>query len=609
VQAVLLVSLEPGLPTMSLQIIKPVTRVEIEENEQRVLPVCTWEEEILLDTTKNQWKLGKLIGSGGSGEVYLASNNIYEPVDSDAQHIVKVEQDENGSLIVEINFYTRMGESAMVDEWKSGRMLKHLGLSQYLGSGSHIYRGKKYLFIVLERHGQDLDALFVQSGRFSVKTVCYLGIQILDILEYIHSHGYVHADIKARNLQLGNSKGTENCVYLTNFGLAHHYLYQNGVHNTYVYDQSKVHTGALKYLSRDAHVGAFSRRGDLETLGYNMLQWLCGMLPWEEKGDPQYNYYQKKSFMFNIHLLIRQCFLNAEPPAILIQYFEYVDSLDFESEPNYTYCRNLLKQGVEDSGCVDDGKLVFGVSTLERTTENSNRGNKRRATENPESAAELQTNEGIHNTPQQHCVRNRMIRDSPSAVLQSYKVFNGEKIIPGNPENQIKENADLNHKLPTIIPVKYKPVVLLQRLPNEVIQKFTASFPEMSKPTKHMQGKTDRSSSSSSSSTPPPPPSSSSPTPPPSSSSPPSPPPSSSSPSPPPSSLPPPPPSPSSSSSSSIYTPSVLTIRSKMRQKSLTPATRQRTINWVRKRVKAQREAAVIMAGTVCIKRRRRKCF
>lgn len=67
-----------------------------------------------------------------------------------------------------------------VDEWKKSRRLKHVGLSHYIGSGSHVYRGEKYRFLVLERFGQDLGKLFLQSGRrFPVKTVFYLGIQIV----------------------------------------------------------------------------------------------------------------------------------------------------------------------------------------------------------------------------------------------------------------------------------------------------------------------------------------------------------------------------------------------------------------------------------------------
>jgi hypothetical protein len=127
---------------------------------------------------------------------------------------------------------------------------------------------------------------------------------------------------------------------------------------------SKTHTGTLEYVSRDAHIGAFSRRGDLKSLGYKMLEWLCGELPWQEIDDPECSYDQKKSFMSNIPLLMHQCFHNSEPPAMLIEYLQYVASLNFESKPNYAYCRNLLKQGVQDSGCVDDGKLVFDENAL-----------------------------------------------------------------------------------------------------------------------------------------------------------------------------------------------------------------------------------------------------
>ena len=44
--------------------------------------------------------------------------------------------------------------------------------------------------------------------------------------------------------------------------------------------------------------------------------------------------------------------------------------LGFETKPCYTYCRNLLRQGIEDSGYVDDGKLVFGTSPLTRIIKN-----------------------------------------------------------------------------------------------------------------------------------------------------------------------------------------------------------------------------------------------
>jgi hypothetical protein len=185
-----------------------------------------------------------------------------------------------------------------------------------------------------------------------------------------------------------------------------------------------------------------------------------------------------------------RCFPNSEPPAVLSQYLQHVASLGFETAPDYAYCRELLRQGVEDSGCVDDGKLVFGDSPPAGVIENNDQGIKRRATEDLENIAELKPKKRICNTLQQPCASNRTTRNSPtSSILPSHQHFILEKIIPVNPEKQVKKHATFNRKLPTNMPANSE-----QAVSNCMMQKFTESLLEVSEPTKPWQQTADTSS-------------------------------------------------------------------------------------------------------------------
>ncbi len=88
-------------------------------------------------------------------------------------------------------------------------------------------------------------------------------------MEYIHSKGYIHADIKGENILLKENDPYH--IYLVDFGLCSRYS------NIYRPDPKKAHNGTLKYTSRDNHKGVESRRGDLEILGYNMIEWSGGI--------------------------------------------------------------------------------------------------------------------------------------------------------------------------------------------------------------------------------------------------------------------------------------------------------------------------------------------
>ena len=144
-----------------------------------------------------------------------------------------------------------------------------------------LWNKKPYHILVMENLGLDLFELFKQHGnQFSTKTVLMLAEQFLDRIEYLHERGYIHRDIKPENflMGLGESKDT---VYLADFGLAKN--------NIEFYNEKAGFAGSLIYASINTHLGiSQSRRDDLESIGYVLVEFQTGRLPWLAFLNPEY---------------------------------------------------------------------------------------------------------------------------------------------------------------------------------------------------------------------------------------------------------------------------------------------------------------------------------
>ncbi|KAG9337999.1 hypothetical protein JZ751_027336 [Albula glossodonta] len=200
--------------------------------------------------------------------------------------------------------------------------------------------------MVMDRLGKDLQKVCAENGgRLKRPTVLKLGCLLLDMLEFIHENEYVHADIKAANLLLGHRDPSK--VYLADYGLSYRYC-PEGVHKEYKENPKKGHNGTIEYTSTDAHNGvAPSRRGDLEVLGYCLLHWLCGKLPWDSMlKRPVMVQEAKAKLMANLPDSIMELSPSGTSTGEVAKFLLCVKSLGYKERPNYLKLRNILSEGL-----------------------------------------------------------------------------------------------------------------------------------------------------------------------------------------------------------------------------------------------------------------------
>lgn len=152
-----------------------------------------------------------------------------------------------------MNFYIRAARQHLIHKWCDSQNLPRIGVPSYEGSGSHIYKNERFRFLVIPRYGIDVGKLFQSNGRkLPTKLVNNLAVQMLNALEYIHSHGYAHSDVKGSNIVLDDSSTIlENPrAHLVDYGLAYRFRTTAGVHKPFVHDERRAHEGTLEFTSR-----------------------------------------------------------------------------------------------------------------------------------------------------------------------------------------------------------------------------------------------------------------------------------------------------------------------------------------------------------------------
>jgi serine/threonine protein kinase len=179
-----------------------------------------------------------------------------------------------------------------------------------------------------------------------------LADQMLSRIQYMHSKNFIHRDIKPENflMGLGNAKRE---VFIIDFGLSKRY--RDPISRAHIpFAEGKLLAGTARYASLACAQGIEpSRRDDLESLGFVLLYFLKGSLPWNGlPGDtPERKFAQVRDM--KARLSIDE--LCSGLPPIFARYFRIVRSLEFDQAPNYAELRLLFRNLFIRMGFVFDG--------------------------------------------------------------------------------------------------------------------------------------------------------------------------------------------------------------------------------------------------------------
>ena len=258
----------------------------------------------------------KLLNKGDFSNIYRGSN-----ISNKESVAIKFESKKSSHPILE-------------NEARFLYQLRGTGIPEVLSFG----KNKFYNILVEPLLGKSLFDIFKGQNKMSLNDICFISLQIIERIQWVHSKGFIHGNIEPGNFLIGRKD--KNMIYLIDFGLSKKYRAdKTGKHIKFC--STKKLIGNDLFASNNASSGVKqSRRDDLESIAYTIIFLLKGELPWQNATGV--NKIEKNLNIYNMKKKISVNDLCKDLPSQIKEFTNYVKLLEFEEKPDYYYLRRLI---------------------------------------------------------------------------------------------------------------------------------------------------------------------------------------------------------------------------------------------------------------------------
>ncbi|MEZ4271593.1 MAG: protein kinase [Myxococcota bacterium] len=265
-------AVEDYLAVNAAQIIDQEDVVEISAIEPDVKPEV--EENLQPGSMLGVYRICRLLGSGGMGNVYVA------------------EHTQLGRKVALKRLHARFASDPSIVKrfFDEARVVNQINHENIVEITDFISQDDNQFFVMEMLEGKNLADLHARGGVLPLHRALRIARQLCDALYAAHQKGIVHRDLKPENIMLIERNGTTDFVKLLDFGIAK--LTENVGSAKDVsemeHTQAGVILGTPGYIAPEQVIKGYTdHRSDIYALGVLLYQMVTGEKPFQADSWPE----------------------------------------------------------------------------------------------------------------------------------------------------------------------------------------------------------------------------------------------------------------------------------------------------------------------------------